>query len=300
MLEPIPDDELAAIIAAGIARLNRDEGRQASFSPDAVRLLAGFAGGDARRALNLTEALWRHFARDGTQDSAQNGARDSTHDGTDGSPAEIGLERVAEVLERQPARFDKAGDEHFNQISALHKAVRGSHVEGALYWLARMLAGGEDPVYILRRLVRMASEDIGLSDPRALSVALAANETYRLLGSPEGELAIAEATVYLATAPKSNRIYAAWSEAQAAAEAFPNEAVPTHLRNAPTRLMQEAGFGTGYRYDHDEGGFAAGQRYLPDALAAAEWYRPTRSGYEKTLQERLEWWNRKRQAAGNE
>jgi putative ATPase len=163
-----------------------------------------------------------------------------------------------------------------------------------------MLAGGEDPYYILRRLIRMATEDIGLSDPRALSISLAANDTFRLLGAPEGELAIAEATIYLATAPKSNRVYSAWQQAQAAARAYPAEPVPLHLRNAPTRMMQEAGFGAEYRYDHDEGGFAATQRYLPDALAGAEWYRPTEFGFEKSLTERLAWWNRKRQAAGNE
>jgi putative ATPase len=173
-------------------------------------------------------------------------------------------------------------------------------VDGALYWLARMLAGGEDPAYILRRLIRMATEDIGLSDPRALSVALAANETYRMLGSPEGELAIAEATIYLATAPKSNRVYAAWQQARAAAERYPAEPVPLHLRNAPTQLMKESGFGEGYRYDHDEGGHAAGQQFLPDALTGADWYQPTRFGYEKTLAERIAWWTKTRQAVSNE
>jgi putative ATPase len=182
----------------------------------------------------------------------------------------------------------------------LHKAVRGSDVEGALYWLARMLAGGEDPLYLLRRLIRMATEDIGLADPRALSVCLAANETWRLLGAPEGELAIAEAAIYLATAPKSNRVYAAWQAAQSAAASHPAEPVPVHLRNAPTRLMKEMGYGAGYRYDHDEGGFAAGQRYLPEALAGARWYEPTQSGFEKTLAERLVWWQQQRKASAHE
>jgi putative ATPase len=163
-----------------------------------------------------------------------------------------------------------------------------------------MLAGGEDPLYILRRLVRMASEDIGLADPRALSVTLSATETYRLLGSPEGELAIAEATIFLATAPKSNRVYAAWNAARAAASEYPAEAVPLHLRNAPTRLMKDQGYGADYRYDHDEGGFAAGQQYLPEALSGAAWYRPTEFGFEKTLAERLAWWEKTRQAASNE
>jgi putative ATPase len=146
----------------------------------------------------------------------------------------------------------------------------------------------------------MATEDIGLADPRALSIVLAANETWRLLGAPEGELAIAEATIYLATAPKSNRIYTAWQAAQAAAREHPALPVPLHLRNAPTRLMRDVGYGADYRYDHDEGGFAAGQRYLPDALADARWYEPTSLGYEKTLAERLAWWTEKRKAAAHE
>jgi putative ATPase len=210
------------------------------------------------------------------------------------------MKMVADTLEHRPTSFDKSGEEHFNQISALHKSIRGSHVDGTLYWLARMLAGGEDPTYITRRLIRMASEDIGLTDPRALSIALAASDTYRLLGSPEGELAIAEAAIYLATAPKSNRVYVAWQQAKAAADQYPAESVPLHLRNAPTRLMKEAGFGDGYRYDHDEGGHAAGQQYLPDALAGAHWYKPTRLGFEKTLAERIEWWTKTREAATDE
>jgi putative ATPase len=145
----------------------------------------------------------------------------------------------------------------------------------------------------------MATEDVGLSDPRALSITLAANDAYRQLGSPEGELAIAEAVVYLATAPKSNRVYAAWQQAQAAAAAHPGESVPLHLRNAPTRLMQHAGFGQDYRYDHNEDGFAAGQQYLPDSLVGQQWYSPTRFGFEKTLAERLAWWNKRRQAAND-
>jgi putative ATPase len=284
VLEPIPVSELALIVDAGLAELNRSGRGGPMFSAAAVELIARAADGDARRALNTTEALWNHFA---------------TRKARDGAP-EISADEAAAALERRLARFDKSGEEHFNQISALHKAVRGSDVEGALYWLARMLAGGEDPLYLLRRLIRMAAEDIGLADPRALSVALAANETWRLLGSPEGELAIAEATIYLATAPKSNRVYAAWQAARDAASAHPALPVPAHIRNAPTRLMKDLGYGAGYRYDHDEGGFAAGQRYLPEELGQPRWYEPTESGFEKTLAERLAWWSRQRQAAGHE
>jgi putative ATPase len=178
--------------------------------------------------------------------------------------------------------------------------VRGSDVEGALYWLARMIAGGEDPLYVARRVVRMASEDIGLADPRALTVALAAKEAYDFLGSPEGELAIAQAVIYLATAPKSNKVYEAWGQALQAAEEHPAEPVPLHIRNAPTPLMKGLGYGKGYRYDHAESeAFAAGQEYLPDALRGAKWYEPTDRGYEKTVAERIAWWERVKREAGS-
>ena len=190
------------------------------------------------------------------------------------------------------ALYDKSGEQHYNLISALHKAVRGSDIEGALYWFARMVDGGEDVLYIARRVVRMAVEDIGLADPRALTIALAAKDAYDFLGSPEGELAIVEALIYLATAPKSNRAYAAWGEAQRAARDYPAEPVPLHIRNAPTGLMKHLGYGRGYRYDHAEGGHAAGQEYLPEALRGAKWYAPAEAGFEKTLAERLAWWEK--------
>ena len=205
-------------------------------------------------------------------------------------PEPVTAAQVSAVLERRIAQYDKSGEQHYNLISALHKAVRGSDVEGALYWFARMVEGGEDVLYIARRVVRMATEDIGLADPRALSITLAAKDAYDFLGSPEGELAIAEAIVYLAAAPKSNKVYAAWGAAQQAARDYPAEPVPLHIRNAPTALMKDIGYGGGYRYDHAEGGHAAGQEYLPDALRGAKWYEPTDAGYEKTLAERLAWW----------
>jgi putative ATPase len=206
---------------------------------------------------------------------------------------------VAQVLARRLPRYDKGAEEHYNLISALHKAVRGSDVEGALYWLARMVISGEDPLYLARRIVRMAAEDIGLADPRALAVALAAKDTYHFLGSPEGELALAEAVVYLATAPKSNRVYQAWSKAVEAAEAHPAEPVPLHIRNAPTPLMRKLGYGSGYRYDHAEDeAFAAGQDYLPDVLLGSKWYQPTDRGYEKNVAERMAWWESLKHKAG--
>jgi putative ATPase len=185
-------------------------------------------------------------------------------------------------------RSDKGGDVFYDQISALHKAVRGSDPDGALYWLARMLDGGMDPRYMARRLVRMACEDIGLADPRALRLALDAAEVYERLGSPEGELALAEAAVYLAMAPKSNAVYQAWNEVRALVKGDGTRPVPAHLRNAPTRLMKDLGHGAGYRYAHDEpGAFAAGVDYLPDALAGRTFYQPAPRGLEQRIGERL-------------
>lgn len=280
VLEPIDVEHLEAILGRAMAMLAADAGRALPIDDDALSLLAKHADGDARRALNLAEAVWQHAA-----------ARLEL--------TAITSEFAASVLERRVARYDKNGEEHYNLISALHKSVRGSEVNAALYWLARMLGGGEDPLYLLRRLVRMAAEDIGLSDPRALSITLAAKDTYQFLGSPEGELAIAEAVVYLATAPKSNSVYAAWNAARRAADEHPAEPVPMHLRNAPTRLMDELGYGQGYRYDHAEGGFAAGQAYLPEALAGQTFFTPTQFGFEKNISERLEWWERMKKEASH-
>jgi putative ATPase len=279
VLEPLSPDAIRAIVTRGWQRLAPEEGALPSLADDALDLLVRHADGDARRALNATEALYHDVAH------ARRGAEPVT------------AAQVAAVLERRIAQYDKAGEQHFNLISALHKAVRGSDVEGALYWFARMVDGGEDVLYIARRVVRMATEDIGLADPRALSITLAAKDAYHFLGSPEGELAIAEAIVYVATAPKSNKVYAAWGAAQEAAREHPAEPVPLHIRNAPTGLMKHLGYGRDYRYDHAEGGHAAGQEYLPDALRGAKWYEPGDAGYEKTLAERLAWWSQQKAAA---
>jgi putative ATPase len=278
-LEPLATPILSRIMAAAVAELNAGSNAAIDLSEAALELLATHADGDARRALNAVEAVWLHARPAGSE------------------AITVSAELAAAALEKRVLRFDKHGEEHFNQISALHKAVRGSDVEGALYWLARMLGGGEDPMYLLRRLVRMASEDIGLTDPRALSITLAARDAFHFLGPPEGELAIAEAVVYLATAPKSNSVYSAWTSARRAAADFPAEPVPLHIRNASTQLMRQVGYGKGYRYDHDEGGHAAGQHFLPAALEGARWYEPTALGFEKTLSERIEWWRRHKEAA---
>ena len=185
-------------------------------------------------------------------------------------------------------RFDKGGENYYDQISALHKSVRGSDPDAALYWLLRMLDGGTDPRYVARRMVRMAVEDVGLADPRALRLALDACETYERLGSPEGELALAEAVVYLAVASKSNAVYAAYNAVRAFVSEDGSRPVPLHLRNAPTRLMKQLDYGKGYRYAHDEeGGYAAGERYLPDGVHRRHWYTPTERGLEAKIGERL-------------
>ena len=277
VLEPLEPQAIRSIIERGFRRLGADARRERSpeLSGEALDLLVRHADGDARRALNATEALWEHLQTD-----------------ADAVAEPLGAAVVAGVLERRMAFYDKSGEQHYNLISALHKAVRGSDVDGALYWFARMVDGGEDVLYIARRVVRMAVEDIGLADPRALTITLAAKDAYHFLGSPEGELAIAEALIYVAMAPKSNKAYEAWAAAQQAARDFPAEPVPLHIRNAPTGLMKHLGYGRGYRYDHAEGGHAAGQEYLPEALRGTKWYEPTDAGFEKTLAERLAWWKK--------
>jgi len=281
VLEPLTEDHIRTIVRRALESSRngtRDTGHV--LAEEAIEALVEHAQGDARRALNALEALLMHV------ESAR-------------VPFPVSREVTIAVLEKPLPLYDKSGEQHFNVMSALHKAVRGSDVEAALYWLARMVVGGEDPLYIARRLVRMAVEDIGLADPRALSVALAAKDAYHFLGSPEGELALAEATVYLATAPKSNRVYAAFDQALAAAREHPAEAVPLHIRNAPTPLMKELGYGSGYKYAHDYEEAVVPQQYLPDALRGAKWYEPTESGYEKTVKERIEWWEKLKRDTGS-
>ena len=279
VLEPLKEEHIRTVIERALGGPGMGDERRV-LSDAAIDLLVTHAQGDARRALNTLEAVLKHIQ---------------------GSPSPIprpaSPDVIRQVLEKPLPVYDKAGEQHFNLISALHKAVRGSDPDGALYWLARMLAGGEDPLYIARRLVRMAIEDIGLADPRALSIALAAKDAYHFLGSPEGELALAEAMVYLATAPKSNRVYAAFGAAQAAAQEHPAEAVPLHIRNAPTPPMKELGYGAGYQYAHDDPRAYIPQDYLPESLKGAKWYEPTEFGYEKTIAERIAVWERFRREA---
>lgn len=263
-LRALDTDELLDILQHACA----EEGWQCE--PVLLEMLARQADGDARRALNLLE-LAMDVARDEDRDNR-----------------EIGQNAIDQALSHQPRRFDKGGDLFYEQISALHKSVRGSSPDGALYWLLRMLDGGCDPIYIARRLVRMASEDIGNADPRALRLCLDAWDVQERLGSPEGELALAQAVSYLAAAPKSNAVYTAFNALKKRIAQDPSYDVPMHLRNAPTKMMKGQGFGEGYRYAHDEpGGYAAGESYLPEALHGETFYHPVDRGLEKKIGEKL-------------
>jgi putative ATPase len=240
-----------------------------TLEPEALAILARAGDGDARRALNMLELAAGLAAAAGDN--------------------RISAAQAVEIASGGRRRFDKGGEQFYDQISALHKCVRGSDPDAALYWYARMLDGGCDPNYIARRVLRMASEDIGLADPRALSVALDAWQAYDRLGSPEGELALAEAIVFMAVAAKSNAVYAGFGEARADVEQFGTLEVPIQLRNAPTKLMKDLGYGSGYRYAHDEpGAFAAGERYLPEGMPARTYYRPVPRGLEIRIGEALE------------
>ena len=259
-LEPEDLDELAQ---------RGFEAEKMDSTADARARIGEFADGDGRRTLNLVEQV----------------AQAARVEGKRG----VDVDFVNQVAQRAGRRFDKGGENYYDQISALHKSVRGSDPDAALYWLVRMLDGGVDPRYLARRMIRMASEDIGLADPRALDVAITAADVYERLGTPEGELALAECVVYLAVAAKSNAVYAAYNEARAFVQQDGTRPVPLHIRNAPTKLMKNLGYGKDYRYAHDEeGGYAAGENYLPDGMERPNWYRPTDRGLESKIREKLE------------
>lgn len=270
VLRGLGQEQLCRVLQQALADTQRGLGnQQIVIDSETLETLAAAADGDARKALNLLE-----IAADLADD--QQGVKT------------IDREVLAEVLASDVRRFDKGGDLFYEQISALHKAVRGSSPDGALYWLARMLDGGCDPLYIARRVVRMATEDIGNADPRALPLALSAWDTQERLGSPEGELAIAQAVVYLAAAPKSNAVYNAFKLARADVQQLPAYDVPVHLRNAPTKLMKSMNYGAEYRYAHDEpGAYAAGENYLPEEIADRRYYQPVDRGLELKIQEKL-------------
>ena len=245
------------------------------LTPAAREALVAMADGDGRYLLNLVEAI---LEREG-----------------DGYLDTSGL---ADALARRMPHYDKGREGHFNLISALHKSVRGSDPNAALYWLARMLAGGEDPLYLARRIVRMAVEDIGLADPDALGHCLHARDAYQFLGSPEGELALAQAVLYLATAPKSNAGYVALKAAMRSAKETGSLAPPAHILNAPTRMMKEMGYGEGYAYDHDAPEGFSGQHYFPDGMGRASFYKPAPRGFEREVRKRMDWWAKAREERG--
>lgn len=273
VLKPLTDQDLKDIFSLALTDSDRGLGKKKlGLDDDALAFLIQFADGDARKALNALE-----LAADLCQDQT------------------ITLTLVQQAVQQKTPRYDQSGEEHYDIISALHKSVRNSDPDATLYWLARMLAGGEDPLYIARRLIRMATEDIGLADPQALPVTVAAWQAFERLGSPEGELALAQAAVYLATAPKSNGVYAAFGQAKADVEETRNDPVPLHLRNAVTGLMKDLDYGKGYQYAHDHEDAVTHMQCLPDNLKGRQYYRPTSFGYEKEIEERLKRWNALRQ-----
>ena len=272
VFKPLDADSLERIVA----RAESVEGRPLPLDAEARQVLIRLADGDGRAALTLAEEVWRAARPDEIFDAT----------------------RLMDIVQRRAPIYDKAQEGHYNLISALHKSVRGSDPQAALYYLCRMLDGGEDPMYLARRIIRMAVEDIGLADPQALAVANAARDAYHMLGTPEGELALAEAAVYLATAPKSNALYTAYGAAMRAAREGGSLLPPKHILNAPTKLMKSEGYGKGYEYDHESPDAFSGQDYFPDGLPREDFYRPTGCGFEKELAARMANWDRLRKKRG--
>ena len=276
VLRALSPADLAVLIARALADADRGLGALGlTADDDAVQLLAEEADGDARRALTVLEAAAAHV----------------------GAGGRLTVQAVRDAAQLRFSRYDKGGEETYNILSAFHKSLRGSDAQGALYWMARMLEGGQDPMVIFRRAIAMAAEDIGLADPEALKLAVAARDAYHMLGAPEGYLPLAQMVIYLATAPKSNSSYRALSAALEAARAHPAAPVPLHLRNAPTTLMKELGYHEGYQYAHAVPEAYIPQVYLPEALAGATFYEPGAFGFEKEIAKRLAWWDELRARA---
>ncbi len=267
VLEPLMADDLAEMVQRVLNSELFKKMNKVSFDPEAIQLIAVAADGDARRCLNMLEQL-SGIAGDGL----------------------VSREMAAGLIQEAPLLYDNSGEEHYNLISALHKSLRSSDVDASLYWLARMIASGEDPLYIGRRLIRFASEDIGLADPSALTISMRAVDAYRFLGSPEGDLALAEAVVYMALAPKSNSVYAAWKLVLKTMKSLGSLRVPLHLRNAPTALMKKLDYGKGYQYAHTQDNGIVTHNNLPDGMKELEFYHPSNSGREIRISEELERW----------
>jgi putative ATPase len=282
-LNPLSDEDITAIMRNALEDRKRGLGRMnLIFNEDALSHLARMSDGDARTALNGLETAASLIAS-------------SSEDPSKEKPVNITLQDVERAMERKALLYDKTGDEHYNLISALHKSLRGSDPDAAAYWLGRMLSSGEDPFYVARRMVRFASEDIGNADPHALGVALNAMEAFRFLGHPEGELALVQGAVYLATAPKSNSVYTAYGAVKAAIDEHGALPVPLHIRNAPTALMRGIGYGKDYKYAHDYKDAYVPQDYLPEKLKGRRFYMPTERGYENRIKQLLEKWRNLKQ-----
>jgi len=274
VLHGLGEDDLLGIMRRALTDRERGLGAlRAEADDDALRLIARLANGDARSALNILELA-------------------VTMDARGGRPPRVTEAAIQEAAQKKTLLYDKSGEEHYNLISALHKSLRDSDPDASLYWMTRMLESGEDPLYIARRLVRFASEDVGNADPAALTLTLGAKEAYDFLGSPEGELALAQATLYLALAPKSNAVYTAYNDAKADVNERPAEPVPLHIRNAPTGLMKDLGYGRDYQYAHDAPDARVDQEHLPEALRGRRYYQPTDRGLEAELGRRLAEWRR--------
>ncbi len=277
VLRPLDRAALETLVKRALTDRERGLGMlELSIEPEAEDILIQRSDGDGRTLFNNLEVASRLAV------SAR----------PEGKGATITLAMIEEAIQQKALRYDKAGEEHYNLISAFHKSLRGSDPDAALYWMARMLAAGEDPHYIARRIVRFASEDVGNADPHALTLAVNALKSFDFLGSPEGELALAQAAVYMATAPKSNAVYKAFGKAQADVQRFGTLPVPMHIRNAPTRLMKEIGYGKGYQYAHDYPDAITGQEYLPSELRGRIYYEPTIRGHERIIKERLDRWRK--------
>ncbi|HEU4587053.1 MAG TPA: replication-associated recombination protein A [Gemmatimonadales bacterium] len=273
VLQPLAAGDILQLLERALADAERGlADQQLTAAPEALAFIAEEADGDARRALTVLEAAANHVGAGGS----------------------ITVDAAREAMQKRFARYDKAGEEHYNILSAYHKSLRGSDPQGALYWMARMLDGGEDPMTIFRRAIAMAAEDIGLADPNALLIAVAARDAFHMLGAPEGYLPLAEMTIYLATAPKSNSAKVALDAALAAARDTPAAPVPLHIRNAPTGLMKELGYGAGYQYAHNAPSAYIPQEYLPDELRGTRFYEPNPRGFERKVGERMAWWAQQR------
>jgi putative ATPase len=274
-LNPLKEEEIEVILKRGLMDKERGLGKYPTvIEPDVIKGICQMANGDARVGLNTLEMVVLTTSPD------VKGVRN------------IKKENLVEVLQRKAFLYDKSGEEHYNLISAFHKSLRGSDPDAALYWLGRMLEAGEDPLYIARRMIRFASEDVGNADPQALQVAVSAMEAFHFIGLPEGDLALAQAAVYLATAPKSNALYTAFQRVQKDVRELKNMPVPLHLRNAPTSLMRELGYGKGYKYPHDYPDHFIEEEYLPENLRGKIYYHPADQGFEREIKKRLEYWRK--------